>query len=92
MNIIIDGLKINDKNQFHEYIKDIMKLPEYYGKNLDALWDCLTGWIDLPMKIEWRNYAVSKERLGCYADKILETFKEAEEELGDDFKLILSEL
>ncbi|NFP90979.1 barstar family protein [Clostridium sporogenes] len=91
MNIIIDGSKINDKNQFHEYIKEIMELPEYYGENLDALWDCITGWIILPVKIEWTNYAVSKERLGDYVDKILETFKEAEEELGEDFKLILEE-
>ncbi|HDK7166202.1 TPA: barstar family protein [Clostridium botulinum] len=91
MNIIIDGSKINDKNQFHEYIKEIMELPEYYGENLDALWDCITGWITLPVKIEWTNYAVSKERLGDYVDKILETFKEAEEELGEDFKLILEE-
>ncbi len=90
MYIIIDGLRINDKNQFHEYIKDIMEFPEYYGKNLDALWDCLTGWIGLPVEIEWTNYTVSKEKLGDYANKILEVFKDAEEELGEDFKLILS--
>ncbi|MBO4783300.1 MAG: barstar family protein, partial [Lachnospiraceae bacterium] len=25
----------------HEYLKEVFSFPEYYGKNLDALFDCL---------------------------------------------------
>lgn len=27
---------------FHAYLKKELDLPEYYGENLDALYDCLT--------------------------------------------------
>ena len=36
----IDGKLI--KSQGHDYLKEVLNLPEYYGKNLDALYDCLT--------------------------------------------------
>ncbi len=28
--------------QAHEYLAEVLELPAYYGKNLDALYDCLT--------------------------------------------------
>lgn len=37
--------------QAHSYIKNLMNLSNYYGGNLDALSDCLTGWVDLPMQL-----------------------------------------
>ncbi|MCT4575529.1 MAG: barstar family protein [Firmicutes bacterium] len=87
MQVVIDGSKFNDKEQFHSYIKELMDLPDYYGGNLDALWDCLTGWVDLPMHVKWINFTTSKISLGDYADSVLETFKDAEEELGADFRV-----
>ena len=35
----IDGKLI--KKDGHDYLMDVLNLPEYYGKNLDALYDCL---------------------------------------------------
>lgn len=35
----IDGNLI--KKEGHDYLKDVLNFPEYYGKNLDALYDCL---------------------------------------------------
>jgi len=39
---LINGKKVVSKKQLHEYLTHIFKLPDYYGKNLDALWDCLS--------------------------------------------------
>ncbi len=35
----IDGKLI--KKDGHDYLKDVLNFPDYYGKNLDALYDCL---------------------------------------------------
>ena len=43
MEIIrLDGSKMTDRKATHAYLKRKLHLPEYYGNNLDALWDCLT--------------------------------------------------
>ena len=39
---IIDAEKLAEKTTAHEYLKRIFSFPEYYGKNLDALYDCLS--------------------------------------------------
>jgi ribonuclease inhibitor len=36
----------------HAVIKASLSLPNYYGGNLNALWDCLDGFIDLPIVLE----------------------------------------
>ncbi|NQE97905.1 barstar family protein, partial [Bacillus subtilis] len=63
--------------------------PNYYGRNLDALWDCLTGWVDLPLTLVLINFEFSKKFLGSYADDVLEVLLEAQEELEDEFKIII---
>lgn len=39
---LINGKKVIDRKQLHEYLIQVFKLPDYYGRNLDALWDCLS--------------------------------------------------
>ena len=41
MEYTIDALKINEREEAHEYLAEVFSFPEYYGKNLDALFDCL---------------------------------------------------
>lgn len=38
----IDARLLTDKTAAHEYIARALDFPEYYGKNLDALADCLS--------------------------------------------------
>lgn len=40
--IQIDIGKLSEREAAHEYLKTVLELPAYYGKNLDALYDCLT--------------------------------------------------
>ena len=40
--IVIDGNWLAEEKTAHEYLQDIFSFPAYYGKNLDALYDCLT--------------------------------------------------
>ncbi len=83
----IDGNEINDISDFHFKIKEALELPDYYGENLDGLWDLLTGWIETPLIIEWKNYEKSRNVLGEFAEKALGVFKDAEKEV-EGFRII----
>lgn len=78
--VVLDGASFTDQEGLHAMLKDKLALPAYYGANLNALWDCLTGWIEVPVKIIWKDYAASKRALGHYAERTLETLREAEAE------------
>ena len=67
-NMELDGKLI--KRDGHDYLKEALDFPDYYGKNLDALYDCLT---EISCEIELIN---SEE-----VDKdILDTFRDAANE------------
>ncbi|ARV99535.1 MULTISPECIES: barstar family protein [Bacillus] len=87
--IMIDGRDFENIEVLHDVLKDKLDFPNYYGRNLDALWDCLTGWVDLPLTLVLINFEFSKKFLGSYADDVLEVLLEAQEELEDEFKIII---
>lgn len=88
MRVELDGLKIKFKDSFHKELKEKLDFPEYYGENLDALWDCLTSWIDLPMELVWKNHIESKTNLGDYFDKVIGLFAEVHED-DEGFTFVL---
>ena len=70
--IIIEGARIDSREELHKVFKDALELPDYYGGILDALWDMLTGEIDLTVRIVWRDFNITKENIGGYATKVSE--------------------
>ena len=52
--VILDAKKILEKEKMHEYFAKKFDLPEYYGRNLDALFDCLCE-INEPTLIKLKN-------------------------------------
>ena len=48
----IDIRNINTKKELHEILREVLPLPDYYGNNLDALYDVLTETSD-EMEIEF---------------------------------------
>ncbi|MGF9715302.1 barstar family protein, partial [Paenibacillus naphthalenovorans] len=82
----LEGSHIKERQQLHDFLKKELQLPDTYGSNLDALWDCLTGWVRLPLTIRWIDPEASRRHLGEYADQLLDLLREAEQEV-DGFYL-----
>jgi ribonuclease inhibitor len=78
MNINIDGKKMTSPSESHQYLKKIFGFPRYYGNNLDALYDVLSGFIQRPLRVTWQHYETSYFLLGDYADRIYRIFEEVE--------------
>ena len=72
MKYILDGKKMVSREETHAYLKEIFGFPEYYGKNLDALHDCLTDLEDVEIMI------TAPEEDGAIFQRILRVFKSAE--------------
>lgn len=60
----LDGNLINEKG--HDYLMEALDLPDYYGKNLDALYDCLC---EIDCEIELINADdVDKDIIDTFVD------------------------
>ncbi len=67
------------KEKAHSYLKKKLAFPDYYGNNLDALYDCLTDIYDkqtimIPKEITSPRY------LGNYGKQMLRVFEDAAKE------------
>ena len=72
--VILDGNILADATQVHNYLKELLEFPEYYGKNLDALHDCLTDLENVEIAI------TPPEEDGAIFQRILRVFKAADRE------------
>ena len=42
MELTLDAALFGNAKQVHNYIANALQFPDWYGRNLDALYDCLT--------------------------------------------------
>lgn len=73
--ITLDAAEMNEKAQAHRYLADRLALPDYYGKNLDALYDCLTDLGETEIR-----FVNLEQAEGTYFARVLSVFREAEAE------------
>ena len=72
--IILDARELVEKEPAHIYLAEMFEFPDYYGRNLDALYDCLT---------EEGNYYIvveHAEEADGYYEALKYLFMEASEE------------
>ena len=41
MQVFLNGNDITNREQLHDALSEALELPEWYGRSLDALYDCL---------------------------------------------------
>ena len=71
----IEGSKIQNREQLHDELQKQLDFPDYYGRNLDALYDMLTSFAE-PISFEIINEAELEEHLGHYAKMFLELLED----------------
>ena len=77
MEFVIDGKNMTDRRTSHEEIARALRFPDYYGHNLDALFDLLSTFEG---KVVIKNTACALNAMGAYALSIFKTFMDAQEE------------
>ncbi len=86
MEIKLNGKIILTEYDFHNQIAKLLKLEEYYGNNLDALWDVLTTDVERPINLVWYDSAISRKNLGRETFqkivKILQDVQMSDKEMG----------
>lgn len=77
--VTLSGNKMTTKEAMHAYLAKKLKFPAYYGKNLDALHDCL-GEIGHPLHITVTYTDRLAEELGEYGKTFLQVLQDTAEE------------
>ena len=68
-NMILDFENMHGRENTHVYLAQMLGFPEYYGKNLDALYDCLTELTDCTVSFSGVPQG--------YGERVLEVFRDA---------------
>ena len=63
---IIDCNEIKTPGDLHRLFRETLAFPEWYGNNLDALYDCLN---EMSGKVRLLDWDSAEVRLGAYGAK-----------------------
>lgn len=66
---ILDGNNITNKETLHDTLAGSLQLPDWYGRNLDALYDCLSD-IQEETEIRFLHEEALEDYLGRYANAL----------------------
>lgn len=74
MNVILNCENLLHREQAHQYLAQMLDFPAYYGKNLDALFDCLMELGDCTVVL---NGGTALLHAGGYGARVLKVLEEA---------------
>ena len=63
---IIDCTKIHTPEDLHNIFRAALKFPDWYGGNLDALYDCLS---EVTGKVRLLDWEIAENNLGPYGKR-----------------------
>ena len=74
MKIILDMKRVGSPEAAHAYLQRALVFPDYYGKNLDALYDLLSVW-DRPAAFVLRLPETGD--MAAYGQRLRRVFRDA---------------
>ena len=74
--ITLDIERMRSLPMLHKYLHTALALPEYYGANLDALYDCLTEIVE-PTELVVPKKVADEAYLGWYGQQFLQLLEDA---------------
>lgn len=76
----IDFSAIINLDDLYQHLKTTLSLPDYFGNNLDALYDVISGEVKLPLHLVFINMQL--EQLEQF-ENLIEFFESLEKEIKD---------
>lgn len=84
MEVIVQGDAIKSEQDLHRLLSEKLDFGPYYGANLAALWDRLTTDVERPVRLIWKNAAVSRSAMGeDHFAKVVQLFRDVEQQDRD---------
>lgn len=59
---IIDCSTVSTIEDFHRLLSNRLGFPSFYGKNWNAFWDAVTGLVEMPKQVTFKNYKQFKSK------------------------------
>lgn len=75
--VVIDGEKMLNRRAAHDHLTEQLALPDYYGRNLDALYDMLSE-REGQTQLVVRHCNTLLSWLGDYGKALCQTLEDAE--------------
>lgn len=75
---VLDGHSMINRKQVHQYLSERFNFPDYYGNNLDALYDLMSTYQQEDKLVILLIYSeIMLENLGDYGQKMIQVFQDA---------------
>jgi ribonuclease inhibitor len=86
----LPGRSISSLEDLYDQMTRQLHFPDYFGRNLDALWDVLTADLEGPVEIVWEDSTASRKSMGKTFEKVAALLREVEKERNDFRVLFIS--
>jgi len=83
MEVHLDGRQVRTEAAVHDAFRAASGV-EWYGGNLDALFDLLVGVVAPPIIIRWTDADLSRQGIGARFDRLICVILDAVAERGGD--------
>ena len=77
ISVVLDGGQMTTRGAAYGHLAARLDLPPHCGRNLDALYDALTGELSAPTRLVVRRREALEAALGPYGAALLQTLADA---------------